>query len=72
MPLQLLKKKSVVMMTGSTVQEEILKPSCLPEKHDSVLIADLSEVVTESNGRIDEIVSTLVICRHQLGRTDTI
>jgi len=62
MPLQLLKKKSACdddrfLQFRKEIQQNHI---AFLRKHHSVLITDLSEVVTESNGRIDEIVSVLV------------
>jgi hypothetical protein len=66
MPLKLLSKKSAgddkrFIRFRREIQQNHLT---FLRKHDSVLITDLSEVVTESSGRIDEIMSVLVDLPH--------
>jgi hypothetical protein len=61
MPIELLKRKSVAdeerfVRFRKKVQQNHIT---FLEKHESVLITDLSEVVTESSGKVTEINSVL-------------
>lgn len=62
LPLDLLKKKSTadeesLLKFRKKVQESHIS---FLKKHKSVLITDLSEIVTDKSGRTDEIISVLV------------
>lgn len=62
MPLELLKKKSKADdLSFLQFRKEIqYKHIAFLRKHESVLVTDLSEVVTEKSGRTSEIISVLV------------
>jgi hypothetical protein len=62
LPVELLKRKSVADEESFLLFRKAIQNSHLSflKSHNSVLITDLSEVITESSGRINEISSVLV------------